>query len=187
MYKSGKWQKYKYAVAALIAIMVFCGFLFSYVAVVISVSDSATKALGNLTVTNCFQHQPSCPNTVGVSFGITNYSVALGQEFNITNSGGQNLTLTLRFSSALTAIGDEQTDYNLGTVAIPNVTLISHSSQIVSANLNSTVPPLNLTTSGLGGYFCYSFSADASITANYLFWRPTVGYRTFDFNGSIVW
>lgn len=187
MQKSGKWQKYKYGVAALIAIVVFCGFLFSYVAVVASASDSATKALNNITITNNFQHQPNCPNTVGVSFCITNYSVALGQEFNITNARDQNLTLTLKISPALTAIGDEQTNYNLGSIAIPNETLTSHSSRIVSANLNSTEPFLNLTNDGFGGCFGYSFTVDASVTTNYLFWHPTVGYRTFDFNGSIVW
>ncbi len=41
--ESGKWQKYKYAVAALIVIMVFCGFFFSYIAVVISASSRVVK------------------------------------------------------------------------------------------------------------------------------------------------
>lgn len=34
MQQSGKWQKYKYAVAALIAIVVFCGLIFSYIDIV---------------------------------------------------------------------------------------------------------------------------------------------------------
>src|SRR5208283_1693172 len=132
-----------------------------------------------------FQHQPNSPNTVGISWSIGNYSIELGQDFNITNTGDQNLTLTLMFSAALTAIGAEKTDYNLGSIAMPNVTLTSHSSRVISANLNSTVPDLNLTEEG-GGYFGYSFSVDASIATTYLFWHPTVGYKTFDFNGSIV-
>ncbi len=186
MSESGKWQKYKYAVAALIAIMVFCGFLFSYVAVVTSASASATKALDNIIITNCFQHQPNCPNTVGISDSITNYSIALGQEFNITNTSDKIIRLTLTCSAALTAIGAEQTNYCLDSIAIP-ITITSHSSQVISADLNRTVPFLNLTISGFGGYFGYSFSVDASTTANYLFWHPTVGYKAFDFNGSIVW
>lgn len=185
MYISAKWQKYKYAVAAFIVIMVFCGFLFSYVAVAISASAPAAKALDNIAVTNNFQHQPNMPNTVGILWSITNYSIALGQDFNITNTGDQNLTLTLMFSAALTAIGAEQTNYCLHSIAIPNVTITSHSSRVISANLNSTVPDLNL-TGGSWGYFGYSFSVDASITTDYLFWHPTAGYKTFDFNGSIV-
>jgi hypothetical protein len=126
------------------------------------------------------------PNTVGISSSIGNYSIALGQEFNITNTGDQNLTLTLMFSAALTAIGTEQTNYCLRSIAMPNVTITSHSSQVISANLNNTEPDLNLTTEGIGSYFGYSFSVDASITTNYLFWHPTVGHKTFEFNCSII-
>jgi len=43
MNKSAKWQQYKYAVAALIVIIIFCGFLFSYIAVAISASSRVAK------------------------------------------------------------------------------------------------------------------------------------------------
>jgi len=197
VYYSERWQKYKYAVAALIVIMVFCGFLFSYVGVAIQSSNPTAKphptpmpvyltnssygALNNIAITNYIPPLPlNSTIPVLISFSTGKWSIGNGVGYlNITNTSSQSLTLALKMSANITAINQQQTNYNLGTVNLPNVTLSSCSSQIISATLNDTTPIVNWTERP-SGYFGYSWSIQASLANN-----PVVGYKTFSFNGSI--
>jgi hypothetical protein len=184
--KSGKWQKYKYAVAALIAIMVFCAFIVSLVAVTLSASAPATNALGNVNITNYIPPQPNSTNPVLISFSTGSFRIETGEGYlNITNTGDQNLTLTLTMSAIITAYNTQHTDYSLGSILIPNVIVNAHGSKIIPATLNDTAPIVDWTEKP-SGYWGYSWSVQASITTNYLFWHPEVSYKTFDFNGSAI-
>ena len=186
MYKSDKWQKYKYAVAALIAIMVFCAFIFSFIAVTLSANAPATKALNNVGITNYIPPEPNSTNPVLISFSTGKWRLELGEGYlNITNTGNQNLTLTLTMAATVTAINQQHTNYDLGSMTIPNVAINAHGSQIISATLNDTTPIVHWTDRP-SGYWGYSWSVQASIATNYLFLHPAAGYRTFDFNGSAI-
>lgn len=171
--------------------MVFCGFLFSYVAIDSSSSNSTTKsvnsvsyasygALNNIIITNYIPPLPlNSTSPVLISFRTGKYTIETGEGYlNITNTGSQNLTLALIMSGNITAINQLQTNYDLGSINIPDVTINGHSSRIISATLNDTTPIVNWTERP-SGYWGYSWSIQTSLAAN-----PTVGYKTFDFNGS---
>jgi len=186
MFRSERWQKYKYAVAALIAIIVFCAFLFSFVAVTLSANALATKALDNISITQYIPPEPSSTNPVLISFSTGKWRINTeGGYLNVTNTGDQNSTLTLMMTATITAINQQHTSYSLGSITIPNITINAHSSQIISATLNDTTPIVHWTDRP-SGYWGYSWSVKASIATNYLFWHPAAGYRTFDFNGSAI-
>lgn len=184
--RSGKWQKCKYAVAALIAIMVFCAFIFSLIAVTLSASAPATNALDNINITNYIPPQPNSTNPALISFSTGSFRIETGEGYlNITNTGDQNLTLTLTMSAIITAYNTQHTDCSLGSILIPNVVTNAHGSKIIPATVNDTAPIVRWTEKP-SGYWGYSWSIQASITTNYLFWHPAVSYKTFDFNGSAI-
>jgi len=194
MYKSAKWQQNRYAIAALI---IFCAIISSYIAIatrasnltakpVNSVSNpsysslSAYETLDNIMITNYVPPLPlNNTNPALISFSTGKWTIENGEGYlNITNAGNQNLTLALTMSAYITAINQEQTNYNLGSISIPNVTINGHSSRIISATINDTTPIVNWTEKP-SGYWGYSWSVQASLANN-----PTEGYKTFDFNGS---
>ncbi len=175
MNKSAKWQKYKYAVASIIVILIFSSLMLSYVAVAIS----ATEPLNNISISNFAPEPENMTGPSLVSFSTGSWRLNLGQGYlNITNTGDQNVTLTLKMS-ATTNI--QQTSFNLGSAVIPNVTINAHSSRIISATVNDKTPIVNWTQKP-SGYWAYSCSVQASYNINYLFWHPEVGEKTFDFN-----
>ena len=189
VHKTGKWQKYKYVFAALIAIFVFCGFIFSYVAVVISASAPATKALNNISIIN-YTIQPSNTTPPLLSFSEGAYNLSFGQGYlNVTNTGDKKLTLTLTMS-AIVSVYDGQDNknitYNVGSMSIPNVIVNGHSTTNIQATLNDKTPTHGIPTMNNkpSGYWSYSCSVQASIPVSYLFWHTTVGCKTFDFTGS---
>lgn len=184
MYGYSRWQKYKYAVAALIAIMVFCGFTFSYLGVVIAESAPATKALDNITVTTYVPQQESVNQALFI-FSTGSAEIARQGYLNITNTGSQNLTLDLTLSATVTAYNQQQTNYNLGSISVTNVAVNAHSSRIISPTLDDKTPIVHWTERP-SGYWGYSWYVQASVATNYLFLQTAVGSKTFDFNGSAI-
>jgi len=182
VYKSGKWQKYKYATAAIIVIIVFSTFLASYIAVAIP----AEKPLNVISITNYIPPEANSTNLALISFSTGTYRMYGGEGYlNIANTGDQNLTLTLTMSATVTAINQQQTNYNLGSIVIPKVTVNAHSSKIIPATLNDTTPIVHWTQKP-SGYWGYSWSVQASSNVNFLFFHPAVGYKTFEFNGFAI-
>lgn len=189
MYQSGRWQKYKYAVAALIAIMVFCGFLFSYVDVAISASAPATKALNNIAVSPSTATYELSEAPPLVSFSTGSYRLNFGEGvIEVCNNAYTNVTVTLTVSAIVgcyDGLDNRYTNYDLGSVVISNVRLAGLEVDNIQVTLNDTTPIANWTErpSGLWNYTC---SVQASIPVNYLFWQTTVGDKTFDFNGLAI-
>jgi hypothetical protein len=184
--QSGNWQKYKYAVTALIIIIIFCGFLFSYIAVVISASAPATKALNSITITNYIPPEQNSSNPALISFSTGKYTINNGVGYlNISNTGNENQALALTMFATVTAYNQQQLNYNLGSVGIANLVVEAHSSKIIIATLKDTNPIMNWTEKP-SGYWGYSWSIQTSISTNYLFWHPAVSYKTFNFNGSAI-
>jgi hypothetical protein len=173
MSESAKWQQYKHAVAALIVIIVFCGFLFSYIAVVISASSPATKALNNIDITISQTNPPAAI----IDGNLVNFAQGY---LNVTNTGDKNVTVTLIMSATVYVWdGYKNIYYNLGSMTIPDSIIGADSTKIIQATINGTegiFPEF-----GAWSYYC---SVQASITLNYLFLHPEVANKTIEFNGT---
>lgn len=185
MNKSAKWQQYKYAVAALIAILVFCGLIFSYVTVVISASAPATKALDNILIIN---YTTLAPNSTNPLINFRGFTFGHGY-LEITNSADQNLTLTLTLSAVVNstnALYVPNANEYAGSDIVSNITVDAHSSKIISATATDEASPFHYTgwNQKASGYWSYSCLVQASIPVSYFFWHTTVGCKTFDFTGS---
>jgi hypothetical protein len=175
-----------YAVAALIVISVFCGLIFSYIVVVISDSAPATKALDNISITNITLE----PNSTNPLINFRGFTLGHGY-LEITNTGDQNLTLTLTMSALVNSTNTlyvPNINQYAGSAIIPNITINAHSSRIISATAIDTAPPFHYTgwNQKPSGYWSYSCAVQASIPISYLFWHTTVGCKTFDFTGSEI-
>ncbi len=196
MRSSMKWQQYKYAAAAFIAIIVFSAFVFSYFAVALPAYDS----LNNITIAEASSHKADVEGEwsylISFNTGKLQYGYGTGY-LNITNSGSQDMTLNLwlsgtvvrkfteetnplnlRLSGNIVTMVAEETNYDLGTLAIQNVNVKAHSSTIVPATLNKTAPIVNM--SKTANYWDISYFVQASPSNSYLPWITLS--RTYEFN-----
>lgn len=162
---------YRYIVAPILVMIIVSSLLLSYVAVALPVTD----ALNNISISNVTS-QESSPTTLPlISFILGNGTMTLGQGyFNITNTGNEDFTVSLKLSATVTWMNTGIINYCLGSTTIPKVTVKGHSSTIISATVNDSTPIVSEWGSKASGSWIYSWSVQASANVNYLFLHPAM-------------